>query len=136
MPSTAPPLSPRTLLRYALTELPLNMAATPIALFITPFYSRDLGLSLAAIGTILMLARISDVITDPLVGQASDRTRTRFGRRKPWILFGAPLTMLSVWMLFVPAAPVGNAYFALWLVLFSIGRSRSTCAADGVSVTS
>ena len=121
MPSTAPPLSPRTLLRYALTELPLNMAATPIALFITPFYSRDLGLSLAAIGTILMLARISDVITDPLVGQASDRTRTRFGRRKPWILFGAPLTTLSVWMLFVPAAPVGNAYFALWLVLLWLG---------------
>ena len=121
MPSAAPPLSLRTLLRYALTELPLNMAATPIALFITPFYSRDLGLSLAAIGTILMLARISDVITDPLVGQASDRTRTRFGRRKPWILLGAPLTMLAVWMLFVPSGPVGNTYFAFWLVTLWLG---------------
>jgi Na+/melibiose symporter-like transporter len=114
-------LAPRTLVSYALTELPLSMAATPIALFITPFYARDLGLSLAAIGTILMLARISDVITDPLVGQASDRTRTRFGRRKPWILLGAPLTMLSVWMLFVPSAPVGNAYFAFWLVALWLG---------------
>jgi Na+/melibiose symporter-like transporter len=123
MPSStnAAALAPRTLLSYALTELPLNMAATPIALFITPFYARDLGLSLAAIGTILMLARISDVITDPLVGQASDRTRTRFGRRKPWILLGAPLTMLSVWMLFVPSAPVGNAYFAFWLVALWLG---------------
>jgi GPH family glycoside/pentoside/hexuronide:cation symporter len=59
------------------------MSATPMALFIAPFYTRDLGLSLAAVGTILMLARISDVITDPLIGQLSDRTRTRLGRRKP-----------------------------------------------------
>ena len=121
MPSPTPSLAPRTLLSYALAELPLNMAATPIALFIAPFYSRELGLSLAAIGFILMVARISDVITDPLVGQASDRTRTRFGRRRPWILLGAPLTMLSVWMLFVPSAPVGNAYFAFWLVALWLG---------------
>jgi len=114
-------LSNRDLFGYALTEMPLSMAATPIALFIAPFYGRDMGLSLAAIGTILMLARISDVITDPLVGQASDRTRTRFGRRKPWIVLGAPLTMLSVWMLFVPSAPVGNAYFACWLVALWLG---------------
>jgi Na+/melibiose symporter-like transporter len=120
-PAPAPALAPRTLLSYALTEFPLNMAATPIALFITPFYARDVGLSLAAIGTILMLARISDVITDPLVGQASDRTRTRFGRRKPWILIGAPLTMLSVWMLFVPSGAAGNAYFAFWLVTLWLG---------------
>lgn len=121
MSAPTSPLTPRRLLSYALTELPLSMAATPIALFITPFYARDVGLSLAAIGTILMLARISDVITDPLVGQASDRTRTRLGRRKPWILLGAPLTALSVWMLFVPSGPVGNAYFALWLTLLWLG---------------
>lgn len=114
-------ISTRVLLGYALTEMPLSMAATPIALFIAPFYARELGLSLAAIGTILLLARISDVITDPIVGQLSDRTRTRAGRRKPWIILGAPLTMLSVWMLFVPSAPVGNAYFAFWLALLWLG---------------
>lgn len=119
--SAAGRLTNRQLFGYALTEMPLAMAATPMALFIAPFYSRDLGLSLAAVGTILMLARISDVVTDPLIGQLSDRTRSRIGRRKPWILVGAPLMLLSVWMLFVPQGAVTNTYFAVWLVLLWLG---------------
>lgn len=114
-------LSNKQLFSYALIESPMAMAATPLALFIAPFYTRDLGLSLAAVGTILMLARISDVITDPLIGQLSDRTRTRIGRRKPWVLLGAPLMLLSVWMLFVPSVPMTNLYFAIWLVAIWLG---------------
>ena len=114
-------LSNRQLASYAFTEMPLAMAATPMALFIAPFYSRDMGLSLAAVGTILMLARISDVLTDPLIGQLSDRTRSRWGRRKPWIFLGAPLLLLSVWMLFVPTSPVTNLYFGFWLVTLWLG---------------
>ena len=109
------------LFSYGLTEMPLAMAATPMALFIAPFYTRDLGLSLAAVGTILMLARISDVVTDPLIGQFSDRTRTRIGRRKPWVLLGAPLMLIAVWKLFVPTAPVTNFYFGFWLITLWLG---------------
>ncbi len=111
----------RQLISYAFMEGPLAMAATPMALFIAPFYSRDMGLSLAAVGTILMLARLSDVLTDPIVGRLSDRTRTGYGRRKPWIFLGVPLTLLSMWMLFYPQGEVTNAYFALWLVLLWLG---------------
>jgi GPH family glycoside/pentoside/hexuronide:cation symporter len=114
-------LSNWQLFGYSLTESPLAMAATPMALFIAPFYTRNLGLSLAAVGTILMLARISDVVTDPLIGQLSDRTRTRLGRRKPWVLAGAPLMLVSVWMLFVPIEPVTNFYFAFWLITLWLG---------------
>jgi Na+/melibiose symporter-like transporter len=114
-------LTNKQLFSYALTEMPLAMAATPMALFIAPFYTRDLGLSLAAVGTILMLARISDVVTDPLIGQMSDRTRTRLGRRKPWVLLGAPMMLISVWMLFVPITPVTNLYFAFWLITLWLG---------------
>jgi GPH family glycoside/pentoside/hexuronide:cation symporter len=117
-PST---LTPRQLWGYALAELPLSMSAMPMALFIVPFYSRDMGLSLVAVGTIVLLARAGDALIDPLVGQLSDRTRGRFGRRKPWILCGAPLLALSTWMLFTPAGPVTNTYFAIWLVLFWLG---------------
>lgn len=119
--NTSRGLTNKALFSYALTEAPMAMAATPIALFIAPFYSRDLGLSLAAVGTILMIARLSDVVTDPLIGQLSDRTRSRFGRRKPWVLFGAPLMLLSVWMLFVPTAPVTNWYFGFWLITLWLG---------------
>jgi len=118
---TSRQLTNKQLFSYAITESPMAMAATPIALFIAPFYSRNMGLSLAAVGTILMVARLSDVFTDPLIGQLSDRTRTRFGRRKPWVMLGAPLMLLSVWMLFVPQADVTNLYFGVWLVALWLG---------------
>src|SRR3954469_23829943 len=98
----------KTVLAYAATEFPSAMAAIPMAIFIPAMYTRDLGLSLAAVGTIMMVSRLIDMLTDPLIGLASDRTRTRFGRRKPWIVVGTPLMLLSVYMLFVPHPPVGN----------------------------
>lgn len=114
-------LTNRQLFSYALMEGPMAMAATPMALFIAPFYMSDMGLSVAAVGTILMLARLSDVATDPIIGQLSDRTRTGIGRRKPWIFAGVPLMLMSVWMLFVPQGEVSNTYFGLWLVLLWLG---------------
>ena len=65
-----------------------------------------------------MLARFTDVITDPLMGELSDRWQTRFGRRKPWVVVGAPLMMLGVYQLFMPPEGVGLIYFLLWLTLF------------------
>jgi Na+/melibiose symporter-like transporter len=48
-----------------------------------------MGLSLAAIGTAMMLARFVDIAVDPFIGVASDRMRSRFGRRKPFLVVGA-----------------------------------------------
>ena len=111
----------RTVLAYAATEFPSAMAAIPMAIFIPALYTRDLGLSLAAVGTILMIARITDVITDPIIGLLSDRTRSRFGRRKPWIVAGTPIMLLSVYMLFVPTPPVTNSYFGFWMITLWLG---------------
>ena len=111
----------RRMLAYGLAEFPMAMAAIPMAIFIPALYTRDLGLSLGAVGTILIIARWSDVLTDPLIGFLSDRTRTRWGRRKPWILLGAPLLLLSVVMLFMPPAAVTHWYFAGWTVALWFG---------------
>ncbi len=88
-----------------------------------PHYSGALGVSLGAVGTMLMLARISDVITDPLIGEASDRLRTRLGRRKPWLLVGTPIMMLGIWMLFVPEEGVGTLYLLAWLTIMMLGST-------------
>ncbi|PHQ69210.1 MAG: hypothetical protein COB97_08130 [Paracoccus sp.] len=45
---------------------------------------------------VLVIARLSDVITDPLIGTLSDRWRTRFGRRKPWLVMGVPLMLAEL----------------------------------------
>jgi glycoside/pentoside/hexuronide:cation symporter, GPH family len=101
---------------FASVSFPLSTIGLPLSIYLAPFYAGDLGLSLSAIGTAMLVGRFSDIITDPLIGMASDRMRTRIGRRRPWLLIAAPLLALSVWMLFNP--PVAALWsFLLWLTL-------------------
>jgi Na+/melibiose symporter-like transporter len=117
------PLATRTLVFYALPNLASSVATLPLALFVPSFYADDLGLPLAAVGAAIAASRILDVVTDPLVGQLSDRTRSRFGRRKPFIAAGAPLLLLAIWQLFVPGerGSVGVAHLAAWTALLFLG---------------
>jgi glycoside/pentoside/hexuronide:cation symporter, GPH family len=98
---------------YGIANLPTSTVGLPIALYIPAFYSQNLGLSLAVVGALIALSRLTDVVTDPAIGIASDRWQTRFGRRKPWMAFGLPLMMLSLWMLFVPSSAFAMATWQL-----------------------
>ena len=69
-----------TLYAHGTMGLPLAVIGYPLAIWIPAHYSGGLGISLAAVGTILMLARLTDVITDPIIGELSDRWRTPIGR--------------------------------------------------------
>jgi glycoside/pentoside/hexuronide:cation symporter, GPH family len=103
---------------YGLPFLVHNIALTPLVTFVPALYSSpEHGLPMAMVGTILLISRLTDVITDPIVGELSDRTRTRWGRRKPWILAGLPLLMLSVMMVFAPPTKVTPMYAIIWLSL-------------------
>ena len=57
----------------------------------TPVYNMILGMSPALIGTVLMLMRLWDAITDPIMGYISDNCKSKFGRRKPFLLIGSIL---------------------------------------------
>lgn len=103
------------LVGYGQFIIPLAIIGLPIGIYIPAFYSGTLGLSLATVGFILMAARLSDVLTDPLIGLLSDKTRTRFGRRRPWIVVGTPLLAISSYMLFSPVGDVSNIYLLLWI---------------------
>ena len=98
------PLTKFTYMSYAAPAAPLALAGLPLSVYLPVIYadSDGFGLSLTAVGVILMLSRISDVFTDPLIGYQSDRWRTRWGRRKPWILIGTPIFALGMWLLFHP----------------------------------
>jgi Na+/melibiose symporter-like transporter len=68
----------------------------------------DLGLSAVVVGFILTWDNIINMFVQPYVGTLSDRTHTRFGRRKPWMMAGAPLAALFFILVpFVPSRPGG-----------------------------
>jgi glycoside/pentoside/hexuronide:cation symporter, GPH family len=114
------------ILSYGTINLPLSFIGLPIVIFVAPFYASELGLPLGLLGTMLFLARMSDVITDPIIGIGSDHTRTRIGRRKPWIAAGVLVMMLGVFKLFMPAAGVGVVYFLLWVSVVYVGFTMIT----------
>lgn len=116
-------LSRTTLYAHGSLGLPLAVIGYPLSIWIPAHYSGGLGISLAAVGTILMLARLTDVVTDPIVGELSDRWNTRFGRRKHWIVLGSAVMMLGVYNLFMPAPDVGLYYFLIWLAVFFLGST-------------
>ncbi|MDX1454806.1 MAG: MFS transporter [Gammaproteobacteria bacterium] len=109
------------LLAYGLLGLPLAALGLPLYVYLPTFYADDLALSLSAVGGVLLAARLVDMVTDPLVGVGSDLFPTRWGRRLPWLLVGAPLLMLGGWQLFVPPAEVGIHYLLGWSLLTYLG---------------
>ena len=113
-------LSRTTIYAHGTMGLPLAVIGYPLAIWIPAHYSGGLGISLAAVGTILMLARLTDVISDPIIGEISDRWRTPFGRRKPWLFIGVPVMMIGVYNLFIPDEGVGLVYFLIWLELYKL----------------
>ncbi|MBO6655275.1 MAG: MFS transporter [Pseudomonadales bacterium] len=121
---SAQPLSRLTIYAYGTIGLPLAVIGYPLAIWIPAHYAGELGIGLAAVGTILMLARLTDVVTDPLMGELSDRWKTRFGRRRPWLLIGMPVMMFGAYKLFVPPeGDVSYIYFLFYLTVFFLGST-------------
>ncbi len=116
-------LSRSTIFVYGTIGLPLAVIGYPLAIWIAPLYAGNLGVDLAIIGTMLMLSRFTDVITDPLIGEASDKWMTKYGRRKPWLAAGLPVMLLGTYMLFLPQGEVGALYFLFWLSIMFLGST-------------
>ena len=116
-------VSRRKIMAYGGLATPLAMIGYPIAIWLIPFYSEVTKFQLALLADLLLIARLTDVITDPLIGQWGDQTSTRIGRRKPWILLGVPLMMYSIYKLFIPGEEVTVSYFLLWMMLMYLGST-------------
>ena len=110
-----------TLLAYGAPALPLAALVLPAYIFLPTVYARDVGLGLDTVGFVLLLARLWDVVTDPLIGSLSDRWRGRFGRRRPWVVVGAPLVMAGTWFLFVPPPDAGPVHLLAWSLVLYLG---------------
>ena len=111
---------------YGLPALPIAAFAVPIYIYIPPFYAQELGISLAAIGTVLTIARIIDALSWPIIGIISDQLGTRWGRRKPWIAISAPFILLAAIMLCLPPPGAGSLYLFVWSTVIYLACSALT----------
>ena len=83
------------------------------------FFTNIFGLTVADTATLMLVARMFDVITDPLMGSLADRTQSRWGTYRPWLLFGAiPLGLIFALLFYTPEfGPVGKRIYAYTLYL-------------------
>jgi GPH family glycoside/pentoside/hexuronide:cation symporter len=85
--------------------------------FIFFYYTAVLGLSGALVGAAMAISLCLDAILDPFIGSLSDNVRSKYGRRLPVMLLGAPLTALSLGLLFQPPADLSPFLLFGWLTL-------------------
>ncbi len=117
-----------TLAAYGGLAFPLAAGFIALQVIVPTFYAQVLGLSLSAVGGILLVARLWDMVTDPVVGFLSDHTPPRWGRRRLWVIVSAPLIAVSVWLLFNPPPDIGNAYLlACAMAVYIAGTMALLC---------
>ena len=106
------PISLPRLFAYGALGLPLAMAALPIYVHVPKFYADTLGMNLATVGALLLLARIFDAVQDPLLGLLSDWRKARTGGRLGLVLLGVPFLGLGMIGLFSPRSTIA---LGVWL---------------------
>lgn len=113
-------LAPFTILTYATGQMAEGMKNQAFTVFLFFYYSQVIGLSGAMVGWALGVALVFDAVTDPMIGVISDRTRSRWGRRHPYILASAAPLALGLIALFSPPAGMSEWNTFFWLTSFAI----------------
>jgi GPH family glycoside/pentoside/hexuronide:cation symporter len=103
--------------------------------FLLLFYNQVIGLDAGIVGAAIMVALIADAFVDPVIGELTDRTRSRWGRRLPW-LYGAPIPLAIAWMLLWHPPEMSDSMTVAWLIgLAIIVRSLvSMCEVPSVAI--
>lgn len=117
-PANILPVRPTNPILYALGMLGLTIPGQMYTAYATFFYNDKMHLPLAMISAGMVFFTIWDAFNDPLVGFFSDRTRTRIGRRRPWLLVGAPLFCLFYILFFTPPAGLNTIPLAIYFTVF------------------
>jgi Na+/melibiose symporter-like transporter len=105
-----------TRLSYGVGQLSDGIKQSSFTTFLFFYYNQVLGLSGSLAGTAALLALLVDAITDPMVGQLSDRFDSRWGRRHPFMLAGAIPFGLAMVLLFSPPAGLGEMALFWWML--------------------
>ena len=136
MKGTALPF--REKLGYGMGDAGCNMIGGAIMLFLNYFYTDVFGLAPALVGTLLLSVRVLDAVTDPIMGAIADRTQSRWGRFRPWLLWvSVPYVVFSVMMFTTPDWTYNNKVIWAFVTYFLMSLTYTAinipyCSLGGV----
>jgi len=110
-----------TVLSWAPPIFALSSTLFFLQFFFLKFATDVLLLAPAAVGVIFATGRLWDAISDPIVGTWSDRTKTRFGRRRPWMLAAIPLLVIAVLATWIPPVSLSTGALTAWAAIALFG---------------
>jgi len=115
----APPerLSTSVLAAYALPMAGFMAATMTLSLYLLKYSTDILLIAPGAMGTVYMVARLWDAVTDPVAGQLSDRTSTRWGRRRPWMVAAALPIFATLVMIWAPPSSLDGWRLVAWMAV-------------------
>jgi glycoside/pentoside/hexuronide:cation symporter, GPH family len=119
-------LSNRQLLLFSLPAIPVVALHLPVYFFLPAFFTGELGISMTAWAFVILVARVWDMVSDPIAGVICDRIPSRWGRRRHWVAAGVPILMVSCAMLFMPQYFIGGmtlAYALAVMCLLQVGQT-------------
>lgn len=130
MTDSAPRLSFREKAGYATGDAAANFVFQLLLVFQAGFYTDLMGIGAAALGTLLLVVRVSDAFVDPLMGVLADRTTHRWGKFRPWVLWSAVPFALAFWAAFTVPPGVGSTgrlvyavvTYTLLMVVYSVNN--------------
>lgn len=118
-----------TLAAFAAPCLPMAALGLPLVVHLPHFYIQVLHINAALVGTVFLFVRLIDITFDPVLGVFMDRTRTKLGRFRPWLLASILVMGLATYMLFMPPGGAAGAVFlTIWLLVVYLGFSMSVLA--------
>jgi Na+/melibiose symporter-like transporter len=115
-----PQLKSRDFFQYGLLEAGVSAVESFLRLYLLIFYTDYVGIDPKLAGVIVGLGILWDALMDPLIGRWSDGTKSRFGRRIPWMFLGAPLFGISVVLCFSIYPSWSMEFKFFWLIVSNI----------------
>lgn len=121
-------LSARTTFSYGFGAVAYGIKDSGFGTFLLLFYNQVVGLEAATVGLVIMAALILDAFIDPAIGALSDRTRSRWGRRHPWLYFSALPIALGWIALWNPPADLSPVAALAWLFVTAVAVRSAVSA--------
>jgi glycoside/pentoside/hexuronide:cation symporter, GPH family len=116
-----------TIAAFGSLGIPLAGLLLITAVYVPRFYV-SMGVDFIAVGAAIGIVRLFDMLVDPVLALAMDRTKTPLGRYRPWLVLGAPISMVGIYKLLMPQGPVDQSYMIVWLLVTYLGVSMLTLA--------